>query len=68
MTNIEMETVKKVAELPYAWECLENKRILNFWRNWIYWVLLDRCTALPRPSLRKSYPCNFTLKTGWKLR
>lgn len=28
MTNIEMETVKKVAELPYAWECLENKRIL----------------------------------------
>ena len=28
MTDIEMETIKKVAELPYAWESLENKRIL----------------------------------------
>ena len=28
MTDIEMKTIKKVAELPYAWESLENKRIL----------------------------------------
>ena len=28
MTDIEMETIKKVAALPYAWNRLENKRIL----------------------------------------
>lgn len=28
MTDIEMKTIQKVAKLPYAWERLENKRIL----------------------------------------
>lgn len=28
MMNVEIETIKKVAELPYAWERLENKKIL----------------------------------------